>query len=52
MIPKLLTNELNIHSLHSINCYQQMIPIGCALSDECGLFIEITIQLKNQFIKT
>ena len=34
MIPKLITNELNIHSLHSINCYQQMSPIGCALSDE------------------
>ena len=34
MIPKLITNELNIHSLHSINCYQRMFPIGCALSDE------------------
>ena len=34
MIPKLITNELNIHSLHSIDCYQQMFPIGCALSDE------------------
>ena len=34
MIPKLMTNKLNIHSLHSINCYQQMYSIGCALSDE------------------
>ena len=35
MIPKLITNELNIHSLHSINCYQPNIQIGCALSNEC-----------------
>ena len=34
MVPKLITNEPNIHSLHSIVCYQQMFPIGCALSDE------------------
>ena len=34
MIPELITNELNIHSLHSIDCYQQMFPIGCASSDE------------------
>ena len=34
MIPKLITNKLNIHSLHSIDCYQQLSPIGCALSDE------------------
>ena len=34
MFPKLLTNEVNIHSLHSIDCYQQNFPIGCALSDE------------------
>ena len=33
-VPKLLTNELNIHSLHSINCYQKMSTIGCALSAE------------------
>ena len=33
-IPKLLTNEPNIHSLHSIDCYQLNYPIGCALSDE------------------
>ena len=33
MVPKLLTNQLNIHSLHSIDCYQPNYPIGCALSD-------------------
>ena len=34
MVPKLLTNQLNIHSLHSIDSYQRMIAIGCALSDK------------------
>ena len=33
-VPKLLINEVNLHSLHSIVCYQRMLPIGCALSDE------------------
>ena len=34
MVPKLLTIQLNIHSLHSIVCYQQNYSIGCALNDE------------------
>ena len=34
MVPKLVTNEMNIHSLHSIDSYQPMIAIGCTLSDE------------------
>ena len=34
IVPKLLTNEVNIHLLHSIDCYQQNYSIGCALSDE------------------
>ena len=34
-IPKLLTNQLNIHSLHSIVSYRKKYSIGCALSDEC-----------------
>ena len=33
-VPKLLINEVNIHSLDSIDSYQQMFAIGCALSDE------------------
>ena len=48
MIPKLLTNELKIHSLHSIASYQRSFSIGCALSDECIYSLSLRFNRKNK----
>ena len=34
-IPKIISKKLNINYLYSVNGYQNMYPIGCALSEEC-----------------
>ena len=39
IVPKLLSNQVNIDSLHSLNCYRRMSAIGCAISDECVYYL-------------
>ena len=34
-IPQIILKQSNIISLYSINCYQTLSPISCALSEEC-----------------
>ena len=49
MFPKLLKNEVNINSLHSIDSYLVNYPIGCALSDECVYSLKYDSIVKSNY---